>query len=63
MAREKFERSSRAGGECWFDTKDVELVEAIPTKYGDRLLVTFRDSGRTLWLDDNPDARRHLDVA
>lgn len=48
------------GRTTWIDPDDVEAVTAMPTRYGDKLLVTMKSSGRQEWIVDSATARREL---
>jgi hypothetical protein len=44
----------------WLHPNDADSVQAISTRYGPRLVLSMRDSGKEVWLVDTDDARRKL---
>lgn len=48
------------GRPVWFYPSEVQAVKAIPTRFGDRLLLHLRGGDAEVWIEDTPDNRTTL---
>lgn len=48
------------GRTVWLNPLNVSSVQAIPTRYGARLLLGVGDAEPSIWIEDRPESREAL---
>lgn len=58
MALSEFQTSNRSGdATVWVDVDEVAAVEEVSTRFGERLVLTLREHGRQIWVNDTASNR------